>query len=478
MTGAVKAEAPILSLMSTQGPTAKQREFWEARESRIAFGGARGGGKSWAARRKLVMMCFRYPNLRALLLRRTMQDLRENHIRTLRKELAGAAQYKADERAFLFGNGSLLKLGYCDNDNDCLQYQGQEYDVICFEEATQMTEQWLTDIAVCARGKRGDLKTRIYYTCNPGGPGHAYIKRLFVDGRRTKAENAFDWRFIRSFVQDNPHLDIEYTAFLETLPPARKRAWLEGDWNIFEGQVFEEFRDVPEHYDDRRWTHVIAPFDIPKSWPVYRSFDWGWDKPFSVGWWAVDNDKRIYRIREWYGCRRGEPDRGVHFTNNEILDGIIEREQMEPLRGRKIVGIADPAIRKKENGISFEDDAHKKHVNFIMGDHTRIAGWAQVHQRLRFDEDGLPMMYIFSTCEDFIRTVPLLQYDKNRAEDVDSDGEDHIADETRYFCMYRPMGARAAVTSRKGWSAKQNRLYDNADAGIKQELLRKWGSTQ
>jgi hypothetical protein len=424
------------------------------------------------------MMCFRYPNLRALLLRRTMQDLRENHIRTLRKELAGAARYKADERAFLFANGSLLKLGYCDNDNDCLQYQGQEYDVICFEEATQMTEQWLTDIAACARGKRGDLKTRIYYTCNPGGPGHAYIKRLFVDGKRTKAENAFDWRFIRSFVQDNPHLDIEYTAFLETLPPARRRAWLEGDWNIFEGQVFEEFRDVPEHYGDRRWTHVITPFDIPKSWPVYRSFDYGYSKPFSVGWWAVDYDGRVYRISEWYGCRPGEPDTGIGLTYDKIVDGIIERESRAPLKGRDITGVADPAIAATENGPNFHETARRRGVYFKMGDHARVPGWAQVHQRLNFDEQGRPMMYIFSNCKDFIRTIPLQQYDKHKPEDVDTNGEDHIADETRYFCMMRPLKARDAPPPRREWTEFMRDMYDSADAAGRRELLEKWGEAQ
>jgi PBSX family phage terminase large subunit len=461
--------------MSIQAPTPKQREFWEAREDRIAFGGARGGGKSWAARRKLVMMCFRYPRLRALLVRRTMPELRENHILTLLYELQGAARYKADERAFEFGNGSRLKLGYCDNDSDCLQYQGQEYDVICFEEATQMTEQWLTDISACARGKRDDFKTRIYYTCNPGGAGHAYIKRLFVDDKRTEKENAFTWRFIRSFVQDNPHLDGAYRDFLDTLPPARRRAWLEGDWGIFEGQVFDEFRDVPEYYKARTWTHVIEPFDIPQNWSVYRSFDYGFSKPFSVGWWAVDFDGRVYRIREWYGCRSGEPNMGIKLTKTEIAEGIIEREGIPPLAGRKITGVADPSIWKADSGESVAETCARLGVIFMPGDNKRIAGWAQVHERMKFDENGLPMMYIFDTCKDFIRTVPLLQYDKNKPEDVDTDNEDHIGDETRYFCMSRPVRPRHEVPSRRDWTSDMAMFYANADSAERERLLREWG---
>ena len=264
-------------------PNARQDEFLRCKKKYVAFGGARGGGKSWAVRCKAKLLAQRYPGIRMLLVRRTMPEIETNHLETLRLELAGTAVYRAEERRFVFGNGSVLQFGYCACDRDADRYQGAEYDVIFFDEATQLKEQWMRKLAACVRGVNGFPK-RIYYTCNPGGPGHGYIKRLFIDRRYEPGENGGEYAFIPARVTDNGALlarQPEYIRQLEALPPKLRAAWLEGRWDVLAGQVFQEFTDDPAHYADRRWTHVIRPFDIPREWNVYRSYDFGYAKPFS-----------------------------------------------------------------------------------------------------------------------------------------------------------------------------------------------------
>lgn len=443
MIGVSDMEAPIFKKLRTEVPNAQQVKFFEATQKYICYGGARGGGKSWAMRRKFVMLAMRYPGLKILLLRRTLPELRNNHILILQSELYGYAKYNQQERAFVFPNGSRLNLGYCDNEGDMLQYQGQEYDVIGFEEATNFQPDWITFISTCLRTTRTDFDTRIYYTANPGGAGHEFIKRRFIDRKFKENENPEDYVFIPATVYDNKVLmeaDPDYIKMLEALPPHKRRAHLEGDWNVYEGQVFEEFRDYPQHYIDRRYTHVIEPFDIPESWKIYRSFDFGYAKPFSCAWWAVDYDGRLYRILELYGCVPNEPDTGVKWTPNEIFKEIRRIEDEHKwLRGKSIQGVADPAIWNAEYGESIAETAEKCRIYFDKGDNKRIAGWQQLHYRLQFDEEGIPMMYIFKNCKGFIRTLPLLQYDENKPEDVDTKQEDHIADETRYMCMANPI---------------------------------------
>ena len=436
-------DAPIFEQLRLEVPNPKQILFYRSRAKHTAYGGARGGGKSYAMRRKLVMLCMRYPNLSVLLLRRTMQELRENHILPLQTSLNGYAAYKKDDRAFVFPNGSRLKLGYCDNDGDMMQYQGAEYDVIGFEEATNFREEWIRFITTSLRSTRSDFRTRVYYTCNPGGPGHAYIKRLFIDRDYREGEKPEDYVFIPARVYDNKPLMVanpDYIRLLEALPAHKRKAHLDGDWNVYEGQVFEEFRDDSEHYGDRLYTHVIEPFEIPDTWTVFRSYDHGYAKPFSCGWWACDYDGRLYRILELYGCVPREENVGVKWNTDEIFAEIarIEREHRW-LKGKRIYGVADPAIWASNGGISIAETAERYGIYFEKGDNQRISGWMQVHNRLMFDENGIPMMYIFKNCQGFIRTVPLLQYSRVSPEDVDSELEDHIADETRYMCMMRPI---------------------------------------
>jgi hypothetical protein len=282
---------------------------------------------------------------------------------------------------------------------------------------------------------------RVYYTMNPGGVGHEYIKRIFIDRNYKEGENPDDYMFIQATVHDNRILmdaNPDYIKMLEALPEHKRRAHLYGEWDVYEGQVFEEFRNNPN--EDRTWTHVIEPFEPPKQWPIWRSFDFGYSKPFSCAWWAVDYDGRLYRILELYGCVKNEPDTGVKWSPDEIFKEIHRIEQEHPwLKGKRINGVADPAIWDKSHGISIAETAEKYGVYFDPGDHKRVPGLMQVHYRLQFDENGIPMMYFFSTCKGIIRTLPLLTYDEHRPEDVDTKQEDHCFDECKYLCMANPM---------------------------------------
>lgn len=422
-------------------PNAKQLLFMRDRHKIIGFGGARGGGKSWAVRKKAQLGALRYAGIKILIVRRTYPELRENHIVPLLGELRGIAKYNDKNKEFTFPNASKIRFGYCANENDVFQYQGQEVDWLFLDEATQLTETQYIALTACVRGVN-NIPKRIYVTCNPGGVGMSWVKRLFIDRRYNDGECPEDYSFIQSLVTDNVALmrsDPDYIRKLDALPEKLRRAWRFGDWNVWDGQFFEEFRDIPQHYGDRVGTHVIAPFRIPREWTIYRSFDFGYAKPFSCGWWAVDYDGRLYRILELYGCTT-EANTGVKWAPDKIFKEIYRIEHEHPmLKGREVIGVADPSIWDGSRGECIAETAQQCGVYFAPGDNRRIPGWMQVHYRLQFDNDGIPMLYVFNTCKGFIRTMPLLQYDTVKPEDLDTDGEDHIADEVRYMCMARPI---------------------------------------
>lgn len=434
-------------------PSPKQELFLTADNTYIAFGGARGGGKSWAVRIKAVLLCLNYPGIKVMIVRKTYPELQENHIIPLCQMLRchgsrreRLASYNDSKKHIKFPNGSRILFRYCDKLKDADRFQGTEVDILFVDEATHQSEEKIEKLNACVRGFN-DFPKRTYYTCNPGGEGHQWVKRLFIDRKYREEEDPAEYTFIQSKVTDNLALlekDPRYMRRLKALPPKLRKAWLEGDWNIFEGQFFEDFYDRAEHYLDRQWTHVIEPFEIPDGWKIYRSFDWGYAKPFSCGWWAVDYEGTIYRILELYGCTE-TPNEGKKWTPDQVFTEIhrIETEHRW-LAGKRIIGVADPAIWDAETGESLAERAEKHQVFFDKGDHKRIPGWMQVHYRLAFDENGFPMMYVFKNCKAFIRTIPLLQYDEHKPEDLDTDGEDHVADEVRYFCMSRPIEPRMA----------------------------------
>ena len=444
--------------LALQPPSPRQGEFLKAKTRHIGFGGARGGGKSWAVRTKAKLLALRYGGIRILIVRRSYPELINNHIRILCTELSGIAAYHDRDKIITFPNGSTIQFSYCDRDSDLDRLQGVEYDVIFLDEATQLSEYQMKTITACLRGVN-DFPKRIYYTCNPGGQGHQYIKRIFIDKKYLEGERPEDYTFIQSLVTDNHALmatQPDYVRQLEALPYKLRQAWLYGRWDIFEGQFFEEFRTTPDPDACRkagitpeeakaqgRFTHVIAPFDMARgqcrSWNLYRSYDFGYAKPFSCAWWAMDHDGVLYRIMELYGCTEN-PNEGLKWTPDRQFAEIARIEREHPwLKGRQIQGVADPAIWDSSRGQSIADTAVQYGVYFTPGDNQRIPGWMQCHYRLQFDENGYARCYIFENCQGFLRTIPQLRYDANRPEDLDTAGEDHIADEWRYLCMSRPI---------------------------------------
>lgn len=431
-------------------PNAKQDLFLKDHHRHVAFGGARGGGKSWAIRVKAILLASKNPGISIMIVRKSFPELEANHISQFRKLLKINSpgcpfRYNESKKILTFPNGSTIRFAYCERDSDTDRYQGTEVDVLFLDEATQLSEQQIHDLNACVRSVEARFPLRTYYTCNPGGKGHAYIKRLFVDRQYVGNEKEEQYSFIQSLVYDNKVLldaHPEYLDELENLPEARRKAWLEGDWNSFVGQVFTEWRNDPKHYQDRRWSHVIDDFPIDASWKVYRSFDFGYAKPFSVGWYAVDHAGRIYRIREYYGCTN-EPNVGLMMTPQAIARTIRDIENTDPnLKGKHILGVADPAIWDKSHGESIAEMMEQERVYFTKGDHARLAGKMQFHYRLAFDSMGIPMFYCFKSCKHFIRTIPILIYDEKKAEDIDTTLEDHIYDETRYLFMEHPLNPK------------------------------------
>lgn len=449
-------------------PSQKQRLFLQAKSRHIGFGGARGGGKSWAVRTKAVLLALEHPGIRILIMRRTYAELQNNHIQLLRAQLAGVAVYHDRDKRLTFPNGSTISFSYCAKDADLDRLQGVEYDVIFLDEATQLSAHQMKTVTACLRGVN-DFPKRVYYTCNPGGQGHGYIKRIFLDRHYEPGEDPEDYTFIQSLVTDNHALmraQPDYIAQLEALPDKLKQAWLYGKWDIFQGQFFEDFRLTPRQEDCQkagitpqqarqqgRFTHVIAPFDVgsadKRHWPVYRSYDFGYAKPFSCAWWVIDPEGTMYRILELYGCTE-TPNQGVKWTPDRQFAEIAKLESQHPwLKGRQIFGVADPAIWDASRGQSIADTAMGYGVYFTPGDNQRIPGWMQCHYRLQFDENGYARCYVFDTCKAFLRTIPLLQFDKSRQEDLDSTQEDHVADEWRYLCMARPIAPLQEQTEPK-----------------------------
>lgn len=434
--------------------TRTQAAFVGAEVDEVLFGGAAGGGKSYGQLADALIYALKYPKSRQLVLRKTYPELEHSLILTsLEFYPRSACRYTASDRKWRFLNGSVIEFGFCAAKTDVIRYQGAEYDVVRFDELTHFTEDQYTYLISRVRGVNPYPKM-IKSSTNPGGVGHAWVKRRFIDGFEpgkvhTDTETGAKRLFIPSYVTDNVFLmqaDGNYVNRLRQLPEKERRALLEGEWDIYDGQVFAEWRNSTMGRKTRRWTHVIEPFVIPKEWRRYRAFDFGYAKPFAVSWYAVDNDGRAYNYRELYGCT-GEPDVGIRWTAQKIAEKIREIEDGEEA-GMHITGIADPAIWNStgtEEG-SIAEMMERCGVYFEKGKHDRLAGKMQVHYRLAFDDEGLPMIYFFENCKNMIRTLPQLMYDPTRPEDVDTTGEDHLYDELKYFLMSNPIATRSCET--------------------------------
>lgn len=402
-------------------PNPKQEEFLLSKTRFTAYGGARGGGKSFVVRLKAKLMALRYAGIRILIMRKTFPELRENHILPLMGELLGIATYKDSDKSFTFLNGSRLRFGYCDNDADVHQYQGQEYDVIFMDEATHFTEFQFSTLTACIRGVNGFPK-RMYLTCNPGGVGHAWVKRLFIDRDYKPSENPDDYTFIQAKVTDNKVLmeqDPEYVKMLDNLPDDLRRAWRDGDWDLFAGQYFTEFkRDI----------HVVEPFPIPKEWRIYRTLDYGLDM-LACYWVAMDERGRAFVYKEAYRS-------DMIISKAAELINSMTTEQVKAT-------FAPPDLwnRRQDTGKSVAQIFAEHGIMLTKASNARVAGWLDVKEWLSPYGEGEANLKFFSNCTNIIRCLPQLQHDDHDPSDVSTEPHEitHGPDAIRYFCAGRPV---------------------------------------
>jgi len=395
----------------------KQELFFKSRIKFTGYGGARGGGKSWAVQRKAVLMALRFNGIKILLLRRTYKDLERNHARELQTLLKGIATYSKQEKMFTFPNGSIIELGYCAAESDAQQYQGVEYDVIFFDEATQFTEEQFSMIYPSVRGVNGFPK-RVYITCNPGGVGHEWVKRLFISKKYRDGENPEDYIFIPATVYDNEVLlenDKGYVKMLNSLPEGLRQAWRDGNWDMMAGQYFTEF--------DRR-VHVIEPFVIPDNWKTYRAIDYGLDC-LACLWIAVDERGDYYVYREY-----AESDKVISVGSADILNLSSEESIIYT------VAPDDLWARSQETAKSKADIFRENGLPLLKGNRNREAGWLAVKELLTV-KNGESRLKIFKNCTELIECLPALQRDNKRPTDCMTEPHNitHLPDALRYFCL-------------------------------------------
>lgn len=409
-----------------------------------------------------IIWCASIPGLQVYVFRRIRDDLVKNHVegpQGFRAVLAGWVQaglVTIVEDEIRFWNGSKIYLCHCKDAKDVYKYQGAEIHVLLIDELTHFTSDMyrflrsrVRMVGISLPDQYKGKFPRILCGSNPGNIGHLWVKETFVTSSvpmttwQTPANDGGMLRqFIPALLEDNPSMDTEeYEGKLSGMgSEALVRAMRYGDWDIIEGAFFDTWD---------RARHVVKPFPIPDHWLRFRSMDWGYAAPFSVGWWAVVSEPMtldnvtlprgcMVRYREWYGA--SGPNKGLRMTADDVAAGIVEKEEGE----RVSYGVLDPAAFAEDGGPSIAHRMSLKRCHFRAADNKRVTqrgamgGWDQMRSRLNGDGDGNPMLVVFETCKDFIRTVPVLQHDSDKPEDLDTDMEDHAADEARYACMSRP----------------------------------------
>lgn len=442
-----------------EGP---QTEFLSRGEFEALYGGQAGPGKTdclVAAPTRFI----EYSDYKAILLRRTFPQLQEIIDRCFKRYPDIGGVYRSTEHRWYFPSGATIALGHMQHANDKYNYQGKEFNFVGFDELTQFTEDQYLYLFSRARSSNPEIPSMIRSTTNPGGVGHYWVKERFVTNTSPGStyidqKSGLSRVFIPGRIEDNPTLflnDPEYLNRLEALPEVEKLRLRYGVWDAFEGQVFTELSQM---------VHGVEPFDIPPEWEKFMVMDWGYAKPFSIGWYAIDYDGILYRYREWYGCKEGQVDTGLKMPAYEVARGILSREK-EKIRFR----LADPSMwhprpegrRDEARGPTIQEDFASEGVFLMKADNDRIQGKMQVHKRLQLNEEQ-PSVRIFNNCKHFWRTIPQMRESPNNPEDVDTDQEDHIYDEFRYTCMARPMKPKKVERIPTGTFASERAKYIRA----------------
>jgi hypothetical protein len=438
-------------------------------EFEVFLGGAAGPGKTDVILMK-PLYCIDFQRFRGVIFRRTFPELEEIIDRTKNWYPLYGGEYSESKSRWRFPSGAIIKLSHMQHEDDKYRHQGKEYQYIGFDEATKFTPTQYLYLFSRARSTDPRIPIQIYAASNPGGIGHQFIKDRFKIGLGEHGQTIYDEKsgfsriFIPGLLDDNPSLTVNdptYIQRLDMLPEIERMRLRFGVWDAFEGQVFQELN---------KNIHGCEPFDIPPEWERFRSFDWGYSAPFSVGWWAVDFDGRLYRYREWYGAKNDGSGKwqGIKMSDSEIARGIRKIEEDAGEWGKVRPGPADPSIWSKKHskqgviGPSTAEEMGRDGIHFIRADNDRIGGKRQVHSRLRLDDTGGAKISIFHSCTDFWRTFPLLSEDPKNPEDVNTEFEDHIYDEVRYACMYKPIRPRPAIQSDAGSFQSERRKYIKA----------------
>lgn len=397
------------------------------------FGGAKGGGKSYAVRSREMIRRMRHPGTKGLIVRRSYPELLSNHIRMFFKEYPQTRDwFNKSEKSIYWPNGSITEFSYLQNVDDVFTYQGREFEDISIDEITQHEEDTFKILRSSLRSSnqefaRSGAMPTMFLTGNPGGRGHSWVKRIFIDRNFNPNEEPTDYAFVQAYVKDNMALtdaDPNYVKRLKDLPPDMVKAYLEGDWNIFSGQFFSEFRTH---------LHVCKPFIPPKTWQFVGGMDWGRTAPFAFELNAVEKVKldglvfnRLWTISEVTGVEK-TPTEWSSIIKKDLRRFSLDIKDLSWIRG-------DPAMFTKGNDMSMSiaDQFARNDVRIQPASNDRIGGWTNMHQWLSIAPDGIPYWQISESCSELVRTLPTLVYDDHKIEDLDTTQPDHWEDAERY----------------------------------------------